>query len=84
MIARLAFVRLLAASVCLHSDAPSSSLAAMLHAKARQETYQGGTKRFPVPDDKVAWSVDWPEYLPVDYTAPSVLAGPVWADVDFR
>ena len=54
-----------------------------LHTKARQE-YRGGVKRFPVPDDKVPWSVDWPEYQPVDYTAPSVLKGPVWADPDIR
>lgn len=85
MFARLALARLFAASVCLLSDAPPSPLAAMLlHTKARQETYQGGVRRFPVPDDRVPWSVDWPEYRPVDYTAPSVLAGPVWADVDFR
>ena len=55
-----------------------------LHTKARQPEYLGGTKRFPVPDDKVPWSVDWPEYQPVDYTAPSVLKGPVWADQDIR
>lgn len=54
-----------------------------LHTKARQE-YRGGVKRFHVPDDKVPWLVDWPEYQPVDYTAPSVLKGPVWADPDIR
>ena len=55
-----------------------------IHIKARQLDYQGGVQRFPVPDDKVSWSVDWPEYQPVDYTAPVVLKGPVWADPDFR
>ena len=55
-----------------------------MHIKARQLDYQGGMQRFPVPDDKVSWSVDWPEYHPVDYTAPVVLKGPVWADPDFR
>ena len=55
-----------------------------LHTKARQAEYLGGVRRFPVPDDKVQWSVDWPEYQPVDYTAPSVLKGPVWADPDIR
>ena len=55
-----------------------------MHIKARQLEYQGGVQRFPVPDDKVSWSVDWPEYQPVDYTAPVVLKGPVWADPDFR
>ena len=46
--------------------------------------YQDGVKRFPVPEDKVSWSVDWPEYQPVDHTNPHVLKGPVWADLDFR
>ncbi len=46
--------------------------------------YQDGVKRFPVPQDKVSWSVDWPEYQPVDHTHPAVLRGPVWADLDFR
>ena len=55
-----------------------------LHTKVRQSEYLGGTKRFPVPDDKVPWSVDWPEYQPVDYTALPVLKGPVWADQDIR
>ena len=58
---------------------------AHLHYKARQLEYQNGAaKRFPVPDDKVSWSVEWPEYAPVDYTAPSILRGPVWADPDIR
>ena len=33
-----------------------------------------------MPDDKVPWSVLWPEYVPVVYTAPGVLKQPVWAD----
>ncbi len=46
--------------------------------------YQDGVKRFPVPEGQVSWSVDWPEYEPVDHTHPAVLKGPVWADLDFR
>jgi len=53
------------------------------HAKCRGK-YPGDVERFAVPDDKVSWSVEWPEYKPVDYTAPVVEKGPVWADVDFR
>ena len=53
------------------------------HIKCRGK-YAGGVERFPVPDDKVGWSVDWPEYKPVDYTAPVVEKMPVWADKDFR
>jgi predicted NUDIX family NTP pyrophosphohydrolase len=41
-------------------------------------------KRFPVPDDKVSWKVDWPEYKPVDYTADVVTKQPPWADIDVR
>lgn len=46
--------------------------------------YLGGVRRFPVPEDKVPWSADYPEYQPVDYTAPRVLAAPPWADPDIR
>lgn len=52
--------------------------------KCRNREYLGGVARTPVPDDKVAWTVSWPDYKPADYTAPSVLKGPVWADPDFR
>lgn len=50
----------------------------------RLHEYQGGIKRFPVPADKISWKVEWPDYAPVDYTAPVVLSMPVWADPDFR
>lgn len=46
--------------------------------------YQDGVKRFPVPEERVSWSVNWPDYQPVDHTHPAVLRGPVWADLDFR
>ena len=62
----------------------TTQAAIRMHSKARSLEYQGGTKRFPVPDDKVEWSVDWPEYTPVDYTAPSVAKSPVWADPEIR
>ena len=56
-----------------------------IHYKARQPEYgNSGVKRFPVPDEKVLWSVDWPNYQPVDYTHQVVSAGPVWADPDIR
>ena len=56
-----------------------------LHQKARQPFYpKSDIKRFPVPDDKVDWAVDWPEYDPVDYTSSSVLAMPPWADTEIR
>ncbi|XP_071850112.1 ADP-ribose pyrophosphatase, mitochondrial-like isoform X2 [Apostichopus japonicus] len=54
-----------------------------VHTKARSSPYPGSTvNRTTVPDDKVDWSAEWKDYSPVEYTAPSVKAGPVWADVD--
>jgi len=53
------------------------------HTKCRGK-YAGDVDRFAVPDDKVSWSIEWPEYKPIDYTAPVVEKGPIWADVDFR
>ncbi|KAM4698187.1 ADP-ribose pyrophosphatase, mitochondrial isoform 2-T2 [Rhinophrynus dorsalis] len=51
------------------------------HIKALTSPYPGSQmKRYPVPPEMVSWSVDWPEYDPVEYTAPSVLARPPWAD----
>ncbi|KAG8544648.1 hypothetical protein GDO81_022125 [Engystomops pustulosus] len=55
------------------------------HVKALTSPYPGSSvQRWPVPQDKVSWSVDWPEYQPVEYTAPSVLAQPPWADPPHR
>ena len=79
MLPRLQFVAKRLSIRRMASSAPKT------HHKARQLEYGAtGIKRFPVPDDKVSWSVDWPEYSPVDYTNPHVLAGPVWADPDIR
>jgi len=52
-----------------------------LHTKSRLE-YQGGIKRFLVQDNKVDWNIQFPEYNPVDYTAPVVKSKPIWADID--
>ena len=54
-----------------------------LHTKCRGK-YTGGVERFPVPDDKVSWSIDWAEYKPVDYTATRVRVDPSRIDVDYR
>lgn len=36
-----------------------------------------------VPDDKVSWSVKWPEYKPIEYTAAKLLKDkPTWADCE--
>ncbi|GFQ91318.1 ADP-ribose pyrophosphatase, mitochondrial [Trichonephila clavata] len=39
-------------------------------------------KRFSVPNDKVSWSIPWPEYAPPNYSAPH-LKNASWADPDF-
>lgn len=39
-------------------------------------------KRFSVPDDKVKWNKNFPEYNPTEYTAEFVLKKPIWADPD--
>ncbi|KAM3598841.1 uncharacterized protein V6R79_023208 [Siganus canaliculatus] len=62
----------------LYMTMPSSTVP---HAKSRCPLYPGSKiKRFPVPDDKVDWSQNWPQYTPVNYTDPSVLKKPAWAD----
>jgi ADP-ribose pyrophosphatase len=61
----------------------STSMAAIKNLKCRNREYQGNVARAPVPDDKVSWTVEWPDYKPVDYTSPHVLKGPLWADPDF-
>ncbi|XP_054974637.1 ADP-ribose pyrophosphatase, mitochondrial-like [Sorex araneus] len=59
----------------------SSRSAENPHVKARTSPYPGSrVERSQVPDDKVSWQVEWPEYNPVQYTAHSVMAGPGWAD----
>ncbi|XP_048365454.1 ADP-ribose pyrophosphatase, mitochondrial isoform X2 [Sphaerodactylus townsendi] len=54
---------------------------ANLHNKARTSPYPGSkVERSEVPNNKVDWLTEWKAYSPVEYTAPSVLAGPQWAD----
>ncbi|XP_068633753.1 ADP-ribose pyrophosphatase, mitochondrial [Battus philenor] len=52
------------------------------HVKARCGIYPRSTiQRFPVPDEKVSWAVEYKEYNPVNYTSTSVHGKP-WADPD--
>jgi hypothetical protein len=53
-----------------------------LHQRARQVDYYS-VPRQAVPDDKVDWAIEWPEYQPPVFTHPAVLKGPEWADPDF-
>ncbi|XP_014216844.1 putative nudix hydrolase 6 [Copidosoma floridanum] len=54
----------------------------MIHKKCRNTVYPlTKIQRFIVPDDKISWNVDFPEYSPGVYNSP-VLQGKVWADPD--
>uniref|UniRef100_A0A646QDT9 ADP-ribose pyrophosphatase, mitochondrial n=1 Tax=Hemiscolopendra marginata TaxID=943146 RepID=A0A646QDT9_9MYRI len=56
------------------------------HIKARGTFYpftKDKVKRFPVPDDKIPWSVPWPEYNPQTFTSPRINKQP-WADRDIN
>ncbi|XP_051572992.1 ADP-ribose pyrophosphatase, mitochondrial-like isoform X2 [Myxocyprinus asiaticus] len=65
------------------SASRSAYMPSAVHIKARCPVYPGSdTSRFPVPDDKVDWEADWPQYSPVNYTAHIVQQKPVWADPD--
>nr|CAB3267285.1 transient receptor potential cation channel subfamily M member 2-like [Phallusia mammillata] len=67
-----------------HSEAISAAtLSRTIHQKARSTSYPGSdTKRTFVNDEQVPWSSNFPEYNPVEYTAPVVKKQPVWADAD--
>lgn len=43
-------------------------------------TYDTDILRSYVPVDKQAWSVDFPQYTPAEYTCQAVLDNPAWAD----
>eukprot|EP00043_Microstomoeca_roanoka_P030244 m.25488 g.25488 ORF g.25488 m.25488 type:complete len:312 (+) comp9865_c0_seq2:205-1140(+) len=50
------------------------------HVECRNSRYLHGPARMLVPDDKVSWEVEFPEYDPPEYTADVVAANPEWAD----
>ncbi|XP_035691921.1 ADP-ribose pyrophosphatase, mitochondrial-like [Branchiostoma floridae] len=59
----------------------STHCAKFVHTKTRASPYpRSERKRQMFTDDLVKWDVDFPEYTPEEYTAPSVAKGPVWAD----
>lgn len=43
------------------------------HNKARHEKHQLYPTRFVVPDDMVDWRKPFPNYIPIEYTAPEIL-----------
>lgn len=70
---------------CRHFTRLSSAnlMSFSLHTRARLD-HPAYTKfdvyKFSVPDDKCPWSVEWPEYAPVEFTHPRILEQPVYAD----
>lgn len=50
------------------------------HASCLNLKYLNGPQRGNVPIDKVPFTIPYPEYCPVTFTAISVLNRPVWAD----
>ncbi|KAL4223989.1 ADP catabolic process [Mactra antiquata] len=65
-----------------HSRNIYSTAIMSVHVKARCKIYPRtkDVERFKVPDDKVPWDVDFPEYSPIDFTSETVKKQPVWAD----
>ena len=40
-------------------------------------------RRFPVPDDKLDWKIQWDQYDPPNFNAPHI-KGQSWADPDIK
>ena len=56
----------------------------MVHLKCRNCVYpRSNVERQNVPDDKVPWSVPYPEYSPPNHTDKSII-GKDWADIDLE
>jgi len=56
----------------------------MVHQKCRQGLYpSSNVLRFAVPEEKVPWTIDYPDYKPVAYTA-TVLKDKPWADPEIN
>lgn len=67
-------------SLTIFATMSRPSLAAIKHVKCRGGLYtRSSVPRFPVPDNKVDWSIKYDEYEPQRYSAAS-LQGKPWAD----
>ncbi|XP_046418873.1 ADP-ribose pyrophosphatase, mitochondrial [Neodiprion fabricii] len=54
----------------------------MIHQNCRQGVYpRSSVNRFEVPEDKVPWFKEFPDYNPASYSAPTIQGQP-WADPD--
>lgn len=52
---------------------PQKTHEIITHNKARHEKHQLYPTRFVVPDDMVDWRKPFPNYIPIEYTAPEIL-----------
>ncbi|XP_042233569.1 ADP-ribose pyrophosphatase, mitochondrial-like [Homarus americanus] len=74
-----------ARNIAASSKSLSKLSSVRMHIKCRGGFYPRTDDKVPraeVPDDKVEWSAPFPDYTPKQYTAPHILAGPVYADPD--
>lgn len=63
----------------------SARHARMLHRKCRQSLYPSSSvKRFEVTEEKIPWTVEYPEYKPVAYTAAVLRDKRPWADPEIE
>ncbi|KAG2463500.1 TBX6 factor, partial [Polypterus senegalus] len=69
-------------STWLHQSTSANTCAmSPPHVKARCPVYPGSDiRRFPVPDEKVSWKVEFVDYKPIPHTDETVKKRPVWAD----
>ena len=59
-------------------------VANMIHHKCTRGIYpSSNVNRFEVPENKVPWSVEFPEYQPNEYNSP-VLKDKPWADPEIN
>lgn len=42
------------------------------HINSRSKLYDNQIERFPVPDDKIAWEMNFPEYKPIEFTTEKI------------
>ena len=60
-----------------HIEANSNLNSKVFNEKSRTRNYpKSNVTRADVPDDKVSWSTNWPEYKPIEYTSELVLSNP--------
>ena len=63
---------------------PASAKPPAANVNCRNSKYpRSQVDRFPVPDEKVDWALDWPEYGPARFTSPDAIGQP-WSDPEHR